>query len=127
MLAMEPKNYVGDNFSRITQIYRVTQYNIACCYAAMGSVRPARDCLASIPPHTRLSTLAAHWSTKVRAGTAGQMLAGQWRLFVAQQPACHRACSCTFQIISATLLKPAVAAAGGCGHRGTAGRAAIRL
>jgi hypothetical protein len=38
VLAMEPKNYVGDNFSRITQIYRVTQYNIACCYAAMGSV-----------------------------------------------------------------------------------------
>lgn len=36
---MEPKNYVGDDFSRITQIYRVTQYNIACCYAAMGSVR----------------------------------------------------------------------------------------
>jgi hypothetical protein len=36
---MEPKNYVGDNFSRITDIYRVTQYNIACCYAAEGSVR----------------------------------------------------------------------------------------
>ena len=35
---MEPKNYVGDNFSRITDIYRVTQYNIACCYAAQGSV-----------------------------------------------------------------------------------------
>lgn len=40
VLAMEPKNYVGDNFSRITDIYRVTQYNIACCYAAQGSVRP---------------------------------------------------------------------------------------
>jgi hypothetical protein len=39
VLAMEPKNYVGDNFSRITDIYRVTQYNIACCYAAEGSVR----------------------------------------------------------------------------------------
>ena len=41
VLALEPKNYVGDNFSRITQIYRVTQYNIACCYAAMGSVSPS--------------------------------------------------------------------------------------
>ncbi len=41
MLALEPKNYVGDDFSRITQIYRVTQYNIACCYAAMGQARLA--------------------------------------------------------------------------------------
>ena len=38
VLAMEPKNYVGDDFSRVTQTYRVTQYNIACCYAAMGQV-----------------------------------------------------------------------------------------
>ncbi len=39
VLATEPKNYVGDDFSRVTQTYRVTQYNIACCYAAMGQVR----------------------------------------------------------------------------------------
>ena len=32
---MEPKNYLGDDFSRITQIYRVAQYNLACCYAAI--------------------------------------------------------------------------------------------
>mmetsp|Transcript_14255 Transcript_14255/g.43060 ORF Transcript_14255/g.43060 Transcript_14255/m.43060 type:complete len:353 (-) Transcript_14255:1461-2519(-) len=46
VLAMEPKNYVGDNFSRITQIYRVTQYNIACCYSAMGQVDAGMDALA---------------------------------------------------------------------------------
>ncbi len=28
VLSMEPKNYLGDDFSRVTQIYRVTQYNI---------------------------------------------------------------------------------------------------
>lgn len=28
VLGMEPKNYLGDDFSRVTQIYRVTQYNI---------------------------------------------------------------------------------------------------
>ena len=36
MIGMEPKNYVGDDFSRVTGIYRVTQYNIACCYAALN-------------------------------------------------------------------------------------------
>ena len=39
VLALEPKNYVGDDFARVTQIYRVTQYNIACCYSAMDQVR----------------------------------------------------------------------------------------
>ena len=29
---MEPKNYLGDDFSRVTQIFRVAQYNVACCY-----------------------------------------------------------------------------------------------
>lgn len=36
---MEPRNYVGDNFSRVTPIYKVTQYNIACCYAMLDQVR----------------------------------------------------------------------------------------
>ena len=35
VLALEPKNYLGDDFSRVTQIYRVTQYNIACCYSML--------------------------------------------------------------------------------------------
>ena len=38
VLGMEPPNYLGDDFSRITQIYRVSQYNIACCYSAMNQV-----------------------------------------------------------------------------------------
>lgn len=45
VLALEPKNYVGDDFSRVTQIYRVTQYNIACCYAALDQVEPGLDAL----------------------------------------------------------------------------------
>jgi hypothetical protein len=36
VLALEPKNYLGDDFSRVTQIFRVTQYNIACCYSTLG-------------------------------------------------------------------------------------------
>ena len=35
---MEPKNYLGDDFSRITQIFRVAQYNLACCYSAVDQV-----------------------------------------------------------------------------------------
>ena len=40
VLSLEPKNFVGDDFSRVTQIFRVTQYNIACCYSAMNQVGP---------------------------------------------------------------------------------------
>ena len=36
---MEPKNYLGDDFSRVTQIFRVAQYNVACCYSAISQVR----------------------------------------------------------------------------------------
>lgn len=36
---MEPKNYLGDDFSRVTQIYRVAQYNLACCYSAIDQVQ----------------------------------------------------------------------------------------
>lgn len=46
VLAMEPKNYIGDDFSRTSQIYRVTQYNIACCYSALGSVDAGIDALS---------------------------------------------------------------------------------
>ena len=35
VIALEPKNFVGDDFSRVTQVFRVTQYNIACCYATL--------------------------------------------------------------------------------------------
>ena len=39
VLALEPKNYLGDDFARVTQTYRVTQYNVACCYSAMDQAR----------------------------------------------------------------------------------------
>jgi tetratricopeptide (TPR) repeat protein len=38
VLSMEPKNYVGDDFSRVTRVYRITQYNIACCYSTLEQV-----------------------------------------------------------------------------------------
>ena len=47
IIAMEPRNYVGDNFSRNTPIYKVAQYNIACCYSMLDQVRAARGCQRS--------------------------------------------------------------------------------
>ncbi|GIL82008.1 hypothetical protein Vretimale_1567 [Volvox reticuliferus] len=41
IIAMEPRNYVGDNFSRNTPIYKVAQYNIACCYSMLDQVEEA--------------------------------------------------------------------------------------
>lgn len=38
---MEPKKYLGDNFSRVTQIFRVSHYNVACCYSSINQARPA--------------------------------------------------------------------------------------
>lgn len=37
--ALEPRNYVGDNLSRVTPILPVTHYNIACCYSMLKQVR----------------------------------------------------------------------------------------
>ncbi|CEG01201.1 Tetratricopeptide-like helical [Ostreococcus tauri] len=34
--ALEPKNYMGDDFSKTTEIYKVAQYNIACCFSRIG-------------------------------------------------------------------------------------------
>jgi hypothetical protein len=36
--SMEPRNFVGDNLSRVTPILPVTQYNIACCYSMLDQV-----------------------------------------------------------------------------------------
>ena len=38
VLGMEPKNFVSDNFARVTQIFRFAQYNIACCYSTLDQV-----------------------------------------------------------------------------------------
>jgi len=45
VIGMEPKNYLGDDFARVTPIYRVTQYNVACCYSALDKVEPGLDAL----------------------------------------------------------------------------------
>ena len=47
VLSLEPKNYLGDDFSRVTAIYRVTQYNIACCYSTLGQTDAGIDALDS--------------------------------------------------------------------------------
>ncbi|KAL6779838.1 TEF30 [Auxenochlorella protothecoides x Auxenochlorella symbiontica] len=47
VLSMEPPNFLGDDFSRVTNIARVTQYNIACCYAALGQVDSGLEALES--------------------------------------------------------------------------------
>ncbi|EFJ43470.1 hypothetical protein VOLCADRAFT_76718 [Volvox carteri f. nagariensis] len=47
IIAMEPRNYVGDNFSRNTPIYKVAQYNIACCYSMLDQVEEALKSLDS--------------------------------------------------------------------------------
>ena len=36
---------VGDDFSRVTQVYRVTQYNIACCYSMLGQEESGLEAL----------------------------------------------------------------------------------
>ena len=47
VLSLEPKNYLGDDFSRVTQVYRVTQYNIACCYSTLGQIEAGLEALDS--------------------------------------------------------------------------------
>lgn len=44
VVAMEPRNYVGDNLSRVTPILPVTHYNIACCYSMLKQVGAALGC-----------------------------------------------------------------------------------
>ena len=45
VISMEPAKYLGDNFSRTTAVYRASQYNVACCYAAIGQVDPGLEAL----------------------------------------------------------------------------------
>merc|ERR1719316_2592718 len=37
VIAMEPENYVGDNFARVTDIKKVASFNVACCHGKMGA------------------------------------------------------------------------------------------
>lgn len=43
--ALEPKNYVGDNFERVTEVYKVSSYNIACCYSKLNNQEAALEAL----------------------------------------------------------------------------------
>lgn len=43
VLAMEPPKYLGDDFARVTPVYKATQYNVACCYAALGQIAPGME------------------------------------------------------------------------------------
>jgi len=45
VLGMEPPNYVGDNFARITPMYEVASYNIACCYSKLKNTNAGLDAL----------------------------------------------------------------------------------
>lgn len=45
IVALEPKNFIGDNFEKVTNIFRVAQYNAACCYACMGAIEPGLEAL----------------------------------------------------------------------------------
>jgi tetratricopeptide (TPR) repeat protein len=43
--ALEPKNYMSDNFEMATEIYKVAEYNIACCFSKLGQTDNALDAL----------------------------------------------------------------------------------
>jgi len=49
--ALEPKNYMGDDFSKTTEIYKVAQYNIACCFSRLGkedeSILALKRCMSA--------------------------------------------------------------------------------
>merc|ERR1712182_151965 len=44
-------NYISDTFSRVTYIYQIAAYNVACAYAALGQIEAGlevlEDCLES--------------------------------------------------------------------------------
>ncbi|KAK9826931.1 hypothetical protein WJX74_000612 [Apatococcus lobatus] len=45
VLGLEPKSITGRDMSKVSQIYRVTQYNIACCYSGLNQVDASLDAL----------------------------------------------------------------------------------
>lgn len=77
VISMEPKNYLGDDFSRITQIYRVAQYNLACCYSAIDQVSldmhpviPPSCVSCSVTTESSLVSLQAHVCLCYKSGAA---------------------------------------------------------
>lgn len=45
VIALEPQKYIGDDFSRVTQVYRVAQYNVACCYSTIDQLEAGLEAL----------------------------------------------------------------------------------
>lgn len=42
---LEPEKYIGDSFERVSRIYIVTLYNIACCYSALKATDAGLEAL----------------------------------------------------------------------------------
>jgi len=45
VLGLEPENYMGDNFSKVSEIFQVSAFNIACCYSKMNQVNAGLEAL----------------------------------------------------------------------------------
>ena len=45
VLGLEPENYMGDNFSKVSEIFQVSAFNIACCYSKMNQVNASLEAL----------------------------------------------------------------------------------
>jgi len=45
VVSLEPKNFIGDNFEKTTGIFKVSQYNVACCYSMIGAVDAGLEAL----------------------------------------------------------------------------------
>jgi hypothetical protein len=45
VVGLEPKNYIGDNMQKVTDVYRIAQYNVACCYSMISQTDAAIDAL----------------------------------------------------------------------------------
>jgi tetratricopeptide (TPR) repeat protein len=43
--ASEPANYISDNFSRVSDIYKIAAYNVACAYTALGQIEAGLEAL----------------------------------------------------------------------------------
>lgn len=45
IIGLEPRNYIGDDFSRYTREYQLSHYNAACCYAKTGAIDASLEAL----------------------------------------------------------------------------------
>jgi len=45
VVGLEPSGYMGDDFSKTSSIYRISQYNVACCYSMINEVQASLEAL----------------------------------------------------------------------------------